>query len=208
MNEKPTAGYIKRLADQMAVDGLTDAQWHEARVKLFDAIDALAAPAGIIFKGVDDTLEVMRSKAATPPSKERLPNALRAVTRQQPVAFALHYPDGRPCTLVWSGNDEKRAEDMVTQHNLTRTPLVPAESTRVADPWPKLAKPARVGGGTFGVGVSSRLVVEAAQRQHDYAQQESARTPEQAREYERNRRKAWDLLNGALDGVSWRGAAT
>lgn len=67
------------------------------------------------------------------------------------------------------------------------------------DGWPKLTKPARVGNGTFGVGVSSRLVVEAAQRQHEYREEENAKTPEQAREAERNRRKAWDMLNGALD---------
>jgi hypothetical protein len=66
------------------------------------------------------------------------------------------------------------------------------------DGWPKLTKPARVGNGTFGVGVSSRLVVEAAQRQHEYREEEGARTPEQAREAERNRRKAWDMLNGPL----------
>ena len=34
--------------------------------------------------------------------------------------------------------------------------------------WPKLEKPALVSAGTFGVGVSSRLVVEAAQRQYEY----------------------------------------
>lgn len=38
------------------------------------------------------------------------------------------------------------------------------------DGWPKLTTPARVGGGTFGVGVSARLVVEAAQRLHQYTQ--------------------------------------
>jgi len=67
------------------------------------------------------------------------------------------------------------------------------------DGWPRLTKPARVGNGTFGVGVSTRLVVEAAQRQHEYREEEGARTPEQAREAERNRRKAWDMLNGSLD---------
>ena len=65
--------------------------------------------------------------------------------------------------------------------------------------WPKLTKPARVGAGTFGVGVSARLVVEAAQRQHEYAQEEGARTPEQAREHERERRKLWDMMNGSLE---------
>lgn len=38
------------------------------------------------------------------------------------------------------------------------------------DGWPKLTKPARVGNCTFGVGVSARLVVEAAQRLHQYTQ--------------------------------------
>lgn len=50
----------------------------------------------------------------------------------------------------------------------------------VADGWPKLTAPARVGNGTFGVGVSARLVVEAAQRQHQYKQ---ARTPDAEREH-------------------------
>lgn len=67
------------------------------------------------------------------------------------------------------------------------------------DGWPRLTKPARVGNGTFGVGVSSRLVVEAAQRQHDYQQEEGARTPDQAREAERNRRALWDMINGRLE---------
>lgn len=34
--------------------------------------------------------------------------------------------------------------------------------------WPKLEKPAKVAGARFGTGVSSRLVVEAAQRLHAY----------------------------------------
>lgn len=66
------------------------------------------------------------------------------------------------------------------------------------DGWPKLTKPARVGNGTFGVGVSARLVVEAAQRQHEYHAEDAARTPEQAREHERKRRETWDMLNGPL----------
>jgi hypothetical protein len=66
------------------------------------------------------------------------------------------------------------------------------------DGWPKLTRPARVGNGTFGVGVSARLVVEAAQRQHEYHAEDAARTHEQAREHERKRREAWDMLNGPL----------
>lgn len=40
--------------------------------------------------------------------------------------------------------------------------------------WPKLSEPATVGGGTFHVGASSRLVVEAAQRAYKYKQEQVA----------------------------------
>jgi len=66
------------------------------------------------------------------------------------------------------------------------------------DGWPKLETPARVGGGTFGKGVSSRLVVEAAQRAYQYAGEHRDLTREQARDAERARRKLWDKLNGPL----------
>jgi hypothetical protein len=72
-------------------------------------------------------------------------------------------------------------------------------SALAEDGWPKLTTPARVGNGTFGVGVSSRLVVEAAQRQHEYHQEQQDRTPEHAREVERKRREIWDMVNGPLD---------
>jgi len=63
--------------------------------------------------------------------------------------------------------------------------------------WPLLEKPARVGGGTFGKGVSSRIVVEAAQRLYDYEGSRASMTPEQRQEAEANRRKLWDMINGA-----------
>lgn len=45
----------------------------------------------------------------------------------------------------------------------------PAEQPApVADQWPKLEKPALVGAGRFSVGLSARLVVEAAQRHYEY----------------------------------------
>ncbi len=51
-----------------------------------------------------------------------------------------------------------------------KTPEAVASTSELgSDGWPKLTKPARVGNGTFGVGVSSRLVVEAAQRMHEYS---------------------------------------
>lgn len=45
----------------------------------------------------------------------------------------------------------------------------PAEQPVLAsDQWPKLEKPALVGAGRFSVGLSARLVVEAAQRHYEY----------------------------------------
>ena len=75
---------------------------------------------------------------------------------------------------------------------------IAAPSLLADDGWPKLTTPARVGNDTFGVGVSSRLVVEAAQRQHEYHQEQQDRTPKHAREVERKRREIWDMLNGPL----------
>jgi hypothetical protein len=63
--------------------------------------------------------------------------------------------------------------------------------------WPKLEQPAKVGAITFGNGVSTRHVVEAAQRQHERAQAEARLTPEDAQAAERARRDLWDMLNGA-----------
>lgn len=68
----------------------------------------------------------------------------------------------------------------------------------VQDGWPKLEKPAKVIG-TFGVGVSSRLVVEAAQRAYEYDGERKSKTPEQWREDERARRELWAAINGPLD---------
>lgn len=66
------------------------------------------------------------------------------------------------------------------------------------DGWPKLTKPARVGNGTFGMGVSARLVVEAAQRLHQYTQDG---TLEKAREYA-------ESLSCAMEFVRERQAKT
>lgn len=63
---------------------------------------------------------------------------------------------------------------------------------------PKLDKPARVGNGTFGVGVSSRLVVEAAQRHHEYHLQQQAMTPEQQAEQDRRDAAFKDLIDHGI----------
>jgi hypothetical protein len=41
----------------------------------------------------------------------------------------------------------------------------------VPDGWPCLERPAKVGAGVFSAGLSARLVIEAAYRQHEYAEE-------------------------------------
>ena len=65
--------------------------------------------------------------------------------------------------------------------------------------WPKLDKPARVGSGTFGVGVSAKLVVSAAQAAYANEAERRAMTKEQRQADERNRREFWEMVNGPLE---------
>ena len=69
----------------------------------------------------------------------------------------------------------------------------------VAGNWPKLDKPARVGGSTYGIGISARFVVERAQREYEYYKEDEALTLEQRASLERARRRLWDIINGPLD---------
>lgn len=61
-----------------------------------------------------------------------------------------------------------------------------------------LTKPALVGGGSFGVGVPERYVIEAAQRHHEREGQREAMTAEQFADEERKRRTLWELIHGPL----------
>ncbi len=71
------------------------------------------------------------------------------------------------------------------------------EAAPVAFEWPKLEKPARAGGGVFRAGVSSRFVVEAAQRLYEASEVDRNRTPEEMQEDERKRRSLWDMIHGS-----------
>ncbi len=71
------------------------------------------------------------------------------------------------------------------------------EAASVKFEWPKLEKPARAGGGVFRAGVSSRFVVEAAQRLYEASEVDRNRTPEEMQEDERKRRSLWDMIHGS-----------
>lgn len=55
----------------------------------------------------------------------------------RPMAVAWLYPDGRPCTLSWAGQDEARMHEMAASHGLIRQELFAhqptAKRTPVAD---------------------------------------------------------------------------
>ncbi len=54
----------------------------------------------------------------------------------RPWAVAWLYPDGRPCTLSWAGQDEARMHEMAASHGLIRQELFahqpPAKRTALA----------------------------------------------------------------------------
>lgn len=54
----------------------------------------------------------------------------------RPLAVAWLYPDGRPCALSWSGQDEARMREMAASHGLIRQELFahqpPAKLTPIA----------------------------------------------------------------------------
>lgn len=72
---------------------------------------------------------------------------------------------------------ESLADDGVVGMHATRKPnavqnvALYAIPPQQPDTWPTLDKPAKVGAVLFNPGLSARLVVEAAQRQHEYSQQ-------------------------------------
>jgi hypothetical protein len=51
------------------------------------------------------------------------PLAIASAEPPAPVAVAWRYPDGRPCTLTWAGEDEQRMAAMRASYRLTREEL-------------------------------------------------------------------------------------
>lgn len=84
---------------------------------------------------------------------------LEAIRGQQPVAWASPDVAGG---VRWSPGALQQLSD--------GSPLY-ALPPQQPDAWPTLDKPAKVGAVLFNPGLSARLVVEAAQRQHEYSQQ-------------------------------------
>jgi hypothetical protein len=76
-----------------------------------------------------------------------------------------------------------------------------AELRKTVDAEWKLDKPAKIGGGTFGAGVSARLAIQAAQRLYEHTMKEDAMSMHERIDEERKRRALWDLVHGSIDAA-------
>lgn len=101
----------------------------------------------------------------------RLPCTCKAAPKMRDWLLVTH-PDGHDWVVRTGSKEHDRA---VRTGHLRIAALLPetlpvttTQAAMVADQWPKLEKPAMVGAGRFSAGVSSRLVVEAAQRHYGY----------------------------------------
>ncbi|MCL9653540.1 hypothetical protein L2088_02375 [Pseudomonas protegens] len=105
-------------------------------------------------------------------TQERARKELRALLAKPDQDAGKLPPIGRQA--MWQAIDEAlvgTVEPMLRGDicNILAAQLVPAEQpVLVTDQWPKLEKPAKVGAGRFSAGISTRLVVEAAQRHYEY----------------------------------------
>ena len=100
--------------------------------------------------------------------------------------------------MVYAAREHHEGEPYLP-HSLYSAMLAAAPQPPASkDPnWPKLEKPAQVGGGTFGIGTSSKYIVDAAQRAHDEQVRAGNLTHEQMVEEERKRRALWDMIHGS-----------
>lgn len=112
----------------------------------------------------------------------KLPGALPQWLELGEVVTVLHggtQPQGEPVYQLrnnvlatnWRDADKAAYDSVGDNPSYERRVLYnhPAEQPVLAsDQWPKLEKPALVGAGRFSIGLSARLVVEAAQRHYEY----------------------------------------
>lgn len=88
------------------------------------------------------------------------------------MAHYLRNPGSEPTAEAAADRIEVRRGDrgeilsVLRVDRFGRLVSIVAQASPAAPEWPKLDKPAKVGNGRFGRGVSARLVVEAAQRLH------------------------------------------
>lgn len=149
-------------------------------------------------KKAQEHLEKLRAILAKPAQPEAsIPASLSSVPRYDMDQTACEIPDpdgvwvryddvaaflqhrGKPVYQLrnnvlatnWRDADKAAYDSVGDNPSYERRVLYthPAEQPVLAsDQWPKLEKPALVGAGRFSIGLSARLVVEAAQRHYEY----------------------------------------
>jgi len=173
------------MTDETLATTESAARWDDFSARRDRLRAALQYKAGEVPKGyvlASETMDV-----------QRLHEQLVDLTRE---AGAVDTVIGRPEVLR---NNLAALRDEIGSTANGRIPLTAQPSPEApAGGWPKLEKPATVGAGTFGVGVSSRLVVEAAQRAYKYKRENDACTKEEMQADEARRRSVWDMIHGAL----------
>lgn len=98
------------------------------------------------------------------------------------MAHYLRNPGSEPAAEAAADRIEVRRGDrgeilsVLRLDRFGRLVSIVAQASPAAPDWPKLDKPAMVGNGRFGRGVSARLVVEAAQRLHQQQTSPDAET--------------------------------
>ncbi len=93
--------------------------------------------------------------------------ALPAEHKGEPVHMVRTH--GSHCWEEASGESLEIYKSMPEEYEVRTLYTRPAEQPVLASvQWPKLEKPALVGAGRFSIGLSARLVVEAAQRHYEY----------------------------------------
>lgn len=97
--------------------------------------------------------------------------AILAKPAAQPQGEPVYQLRNNVLATNWRDADKAAYDSVGDNPSYERRVLYthPAEQPVLAsDQWPKLEKPALVGAGRFSIGLSARLVVEAAQRHYEY----------------------------------------
>ncbi|MDG9784687.1 hypothetical protein [Metapseudomonas otitidis] len=150
---------------QHTIDGMNEAHWQlvQAHAQLRAELEAI--------RGQQVVGRVHHNEEHAEPVRA----VLNSIGRQLPDNSPLYAMPPQQGVLYVSA--ESLADDGVVGMHATRKPnavqnvALYAIPPQQPDTWPTLDKPAKVGAVLFNPGLSARLVVEAAQRQHEYSQQ-------------------------------------
>lgn len=140
----------------------------DALSKALDLCDELPElPGDVVRDGWLRAVDELRALLAKPAEQHQGEPVAAFIMPSNESNYGFGYVDGTCIQSLRGYRDH--LEEIVD--SIPEGPLYtrPAEQPVLAsDQWPKLEKPALVGAGRFSIGLSARLVVEAAQRHYEY----------------------------------------